>query len=328
MLAALDVIAGISWNPEIRNILSLLVGTGVLIGSVYLIVSTNTGIRTGMLIILAGLFGWMTGMGAVWWMYGIGMVGESPSWVVQEINYDLDVAELDEARDLSAARELPSPQAILEDRPELAEQVIPEENPDKILTVTLGELIEADPDLVEELGLEEGLGGWELLPISDRQRGDAAATADAALGAEGEAIFETSAEYSVRDAFSIGGKPPRDGDGLWDRAVHKLSTIWHWSHPTRYAVVQVQQVVPPCEEGQTTSATAPCVEVVAGEAPPAPELLEGAPLISVIMVRDLGDKRFPAAMVTLSFGGLFALTCYSLHRRDKLTARARSTAPA
>jgi hypothetical protein len=44
----------------------------------------------------------------------------------------------------------------------------------------------------------------------------------------------------------------------------------------------------------------------------------------VILVRDLGDKRFPAAMVTIWCGLLFALATWTLHRRDKVIARVRT----
>jgi hypothetical protein len=63
-----------------------------------------------------------------------------------------------------------------------------------------------------------------------------------------------------------------------------------------------------------------------GGAPPTPQLDPKAPLISVIMIRSLGDLRFPAFMVTLVFGVLFFLTCWTLHRRDKLQAANRSAA--
>ncbi len=41
------IVGFISWNPEIRNVLSVLIGITVLMGSVIFIVSTNTGPRTG-----------------------------------------------------------------------------------------------------------------------------------------------------------------------------------------------------------------------------------------------------------------------------------------
>jgi hypothetical protein len=313
MLATAHTLAAIAWDPEIRNILSLLVGVVVLFGSVYLIVATNTGIRTGMLIVLACAFGWMASMGVFWWIYGnVGMLGREPSWKVEEINYaDLGEANLDQATALTAVEDLPTPREILADHPELEDQVIPPDNPDKINTLTLGDLIAVDPDLVGEYHLDQ-LGGWELLATSDRQRGDAAATADAALGPDGANVFGSSSEYSVVDVYSLGGKPGRDDDSMIGRIGHKLSTIWHWHHPTHYAVVQVQAVVPQ--------------ETPPGEAPPAPIIDEQAPVVSVVMTRDLGDKRFPAFMFTALLGVLFAVTCTTLHRRDKVVARNRSAA--
>lgn len=321
--AATSILAAIAWDPEIRNILSVGFGAAVLCGSVYLLVATNTGIRTGLLIALAALFGWMTTMGVVWWIYGIGMKGEEPSWHVEELNYSgsdysgLADATLEEAHALTALAELPTAQDLLEERPELAEEILPpelfeegaeDELEARLELITIGQIIEADPGFAEQY--EEGLDGWDLLPVSDRQRGDASATADAFLGPDGRGLFESSSDYLLRDVFSIGGKPERSDDSLLGRAAHKLSTIVKFRHPEHFAVVQVQAVEP--------------VEDTPGEAPPPPVLDDDAPVISVIMVRDLGDKRFPAAMTTLSCGALFILFAWMLHRRDAVIARVRA----
>jgi len=317
-------LAAIAWDPEIRNILGLVVGIGVLVGSVYLLVATNTGIRTGLLVALTGLFGWMATMGAIWWIYGIGMKGADPSWEVEELNYSgtdysgLTDATITEAHDLTVLAELPTPEDLLEEHDDLAELVLPpelfeegreEELEARASVISLGQIIEADPDLAESF--DEALGDWELLPVSDRQRGDAAATTDAFLGPDGRGLFDSSADYLIRDVFSLGGKPKLSDDSLLGRAAHKLSTMVRFQHPTHYAVVQVQAVEH--------------VEVVAGEAPPPPELDEDAPIISVVMVRNLGDKRFPAAMTTLSCGALFLLFGWMLHRRDAVIARVRAS---
>ncbi len=81
-------IAAISWEPQIRGALAVLIGFVVLCGSVYLLVATNSGARTGLLISIAGLFGWFSIMGIVWWVYGIGWKGDAPSWEAIEINFD------------------------------------------------------------------------------------------------------------------------------------------------------------------------------------------------------------------------------------------------
>ena len=70
----------ISWEPEIRGISVVLISVVVLCGSVYLVLSTNMGSRLGFLVALAGLFGWLMMMGVFWWVYGIGLSGEAPSW--------------------------------------------------------------------------------------------------------------------------------------------------------------------------------------------------------------------------------------------------------
>jgi hypothetical protein len=262
-------------------------------------------------------------MGVIWWIYGIGMQGEAPSWHVEELNYTgtdfaglLD-ANLEEAHRLTALADLPSAQDLLEADPSIAEEILPpetfEEGNEEVLAarlsvISLGQIIEARPDLADLY--DEPLEGWELLPVSDRQRGDAAAAADAFLGPDGRGVFESSSEYLVRDVYSIGGKPTRSDDSLVGRAAHKASTILRFQHPVHYAVVQVQAVEP--------------VEVEPGQAPPPPEFDEEAPILSVVMVRDLGDRRFPAAMTTISCGVLFALFAWMLHRRDKVIAEVRA----
>lgn len=76
----LVTILAINWEPTLRGIIVVLTMVVVLIGGTYLIVGTNLGARLGILVILGGFFGWMAIMGAVWWIYGIGLVGSSPTW--------------------------------------------------------------------------------------------------------------------------------------------------------------------------------------------------------------------------------------------------------
>jgi hypothetical protein len=102
---------GIQWDPAIRGILIVALATAILCGSVYLLLSTNSGPRLGFLIAGAGLMAWMVLMGITWWLYAIGPVGPGPEWVVQEIvrseaQDDLGAAALPEARDLSDWEEL------------------------------------------------------------------------------------------------------------------------------------------------------------------------------------------------------------------------------
>jgi hypothetical protein len=310
-----QVLAEISWNPEIRNILGLMVGIGVLVGSVFLLVGSNTGPRTGLLVTFACLCGWMMIMGLVWWMYGIGMKGEESHWKAVEINRgDLAQAQNDKARQLPELDEQQIVQKILADHPELKQKVNPENKPDKVTSIS--ELVEADPTVLVQYSLtSDQLGGWRILVPSDKQRGDAQAVADATLVAQ--KLFGSSAEYKVVEVYDTGGKrqlPASTGDCKWykpstygdckDRLWDNIYSFLQFTHPEHFAIVQVQAVVPQ----QTTP----------GQAPPTPKVDQTKPVISVILIRSLGDKRFPAFMITLVFGILFTLTCWTLHRRDKL----------
>ncbi len=77
---SLATILALSWKPELRGVIVVLIGFVVLCGSVYLIVGTNIGARLGFLVAMSGLFGWMFLMGVIWWIYGIGLVGRTPTW--------------------------------------------------------------------------------------------------------------------------------------------------------------------------------------------------------------------------------------------------------
>jgi hypothetical protein len=242
------------------------------------------------------------------------MKGEAAHWQVIEINSEpLTDAQTDVVRQLPDPESLPTAEEVLADHPDLAEQFEPA--PGEVRKPpTLSDLIEADPALIDELGLADQLNGWTLLVPSDPQRGDATATADAALGPDGEKKFDDTSQYTILDAYTIGGKELRTDDSMIGRFKHKLLSVWHWRNPPHYAAVQVQQVIPQ--------------EVDPGAAPPPPEPDPTKPVITVVMERDLGDKRFPAFMVTLVFGSLFALTCNVLHRRDKAATMARAAAAA
>jgi hypothetical protein len=102
----------IPWDPTLRGILVVVVGVGILVGSVYLLLGTNVGARLGFLITGAAFFGWMAIMAIAWWVYGIGWVGDSPTWSVREIHVsqapdELDGAATEAARSLQGWDEIP-----------------------------------------------------------------------------------------------------------------------------------------------------------------------------------------------------------------------------
>lgn len=255
----------ITWDPTIRGILVVLVSVAVLMGSVYLLLGTNLGVRLGFLLAAAAFWGWMTIMGLSWWAYGIGLQGPAPSWRVVEVLTsttpgDTSEAALPEARDLSA---------------------------------------------------------WTELPEGDVIRGEAQASADAALAGEEStvAVFEDTAGYVTTNAFAIGGRNP---DSLLSRLPGPT--------PPQHAIIQVQSVIPVVvlEEGDTCPSEARCIQF--GETPPSAEPQPGAPVISVVMERDLGARRLPPALITIASAILLGITCNALHRRDKLVDQHRAEA--
>lgn len=284
-LATGNVLAGIAYDPTIRGILAVGVGVVVLMGSVYLLLGTNTGNRLGFLLAATGFFGWMAIMGLIWWIYGIGMLGEAPSWHVVEYNTtDTDLAVTEEVR-------------LLEKDP------VPSD-PDAVST-----LIEEDPEAFEALQdqVEEESDGWLLLSPSDAVRNEIEATVSAALPDCDTCDFGISSpeDYLSINAYQRGGKERLPDDpNRWDRIWNKIETTVQLQHPPRYAILEVQKVI----EQETEP----------GQAPPTPEADPSEPVISVVMLRDIGDLRFPSAVITISSTLIFLLLCWVLHQRERI----------
>ncbi|MCY3910157.1 MAG: hypothetical protein OXF99_01505, partial [bacterium] len=108
VLAALNTLAAISFDNEIRGLLTVLLGSAILMGSVWLIISTNTGFRLGTLIAISAIFGWTVMMAFIWSLYGIGLQGARPTWEVQAIHIGNPSISNNEAN---------PPPAILDDLP-------------------------------------------------------------------------------------------------------------------------------------------------------------------------------------------------------------------
>ena len=73
------LVAALSWNPQVRGALYVLIAVVILPGSSYLLLSTNVGARLGFQLAAAGLCAWMVVLGLVWWVYGIGLKGPARS---------------------------------------------------------------------------------------------------------------------------------------------------------------------------------------------------------------------------------------------------------
>lgn len=119
----LSTLLAINWEPELRGILTVLLGTAVWMGSIYLILGTNLGARLGFMVAFAGLAGWMALMGSVWWIYGIGLKGDEPSW--QQVPGETVIQEVDLLYQAGVLEE-PIPYTA-EDDPAVAAQAVAEQ---------------------------------------------------------------------------------------------------------------------------------------------------------------------------------------------------------
>ncbi len=298
-MSAFISINGLDFGVFIRGLLVVGVGVAVLMGSVFLLLATNTGFRTGMFLALTGLFGWLFLMGIIWTIYGIGLQGRLPSWKVMEMNRgDLTAAQFDQAASLGT---------------ELQELQPEGGNPS-------GGLVEAF-EKAEKSGEEPMVAGWTGMLASNRSRGEAQATVDAFVLNHKEFA---SGSYIPIAAFEVGGKQrrpdavckPRIVNSNWsgcpERVWYRIKIALTPRHPAHYSAVMVQ------------GATPLSLNVRPGEAPPAKAIDPTQPMYTVIMVRDLGSKRVPPANVTIGSGLIFAALAWRLHRRDQQAAANRA----
>lgn len=286
MNTLVPTLAGIAWDPQIRGILSVLVGVVVLMGSVYLLLATNVANRLGFLLSLAAIFGWMTIHGLVWLIYPpiMGPAGRGPSWEVEEIVYgDLSESLLEKAHGVDT-EPLPSAEEI--------DDLTPEE--------------------VEALSEEhaDALDGWSLLAASDAARGEAQTTVDALLAEGLVPGMEEPDSRVFTYTFETGGKPQRESDSVIDRVTNRITNTLRLTHPPHYAIVQFQPAT--VEEAEP------------GQPPNTPEIVEDSQTVSAVLVRDIGQRRLPATLIFTGSGLIFGLLCVMLHQRDRRVAEHRS----
>lgn len=238
------VMYALRWYPELKGITSVMIGVGVLCGSVYMLLGTNLGSRLGLMTALTGLFGWMTIMSAIWWVYGIGLKGPDPTWVGKDVVFGA-----------------------------VSQSVVPQSH-------TIGA-----PD-----------SKWKVVGESDPSRGQAQAAADDILLNQ-KKIFTANTQYIVTNVYSLGGE-------TYPSFFFKF---WHKPH---YAAVVLQPTL-----AQNTEP---------GKAPPTPVADTTKKPVTVLMLRNLGGRRKPAALICLGSVMMFTALAWSLHRRDKVSMAVRS----
>jgi hypothetical protein len=321
-VTALHLFAGIDFNTGIRGILVVTLAVIILPGSVYLLLATNMGARLGLLVALAAVFGWCSILTMTWWITSPanGPRGRNATWKPVEVFVGpvgdasptpARTEVLDKLNE--AAPHLPNAQEIIAAHPEILKNY---PNPSQ---ATLSDIAGNDPEVLAKYMKDVDLQGWRIVPQSSA--GDAATVADTVLTTGGGALFKDTTGYKHLATFDYGGKPTRaeycgdkethphnlfPGDMVC-RVQYKLTKALTFRQPTHYEVVQVQQVIPQ--------------ETIPGHAPPLPKVDPTQPVISVVLVRDLGQARLlPAVMFVVSFA-LFIFFVVLLHYRDKTLRR-------
>ncbi len=305
----LQILAGIAFNPGIRGILVVSVGVGVLMGSVWLLLSSNVGARLGMLLTLTGLFGWLTILTLIWWITppAIGPRGTNASWKPVEIYVNGSGApKTTQVGGLADPSSLPTADQILADHPELAADY-----PNGFL---LSDLQANNPKILAEYIHSENMNGWSL--VASSAAGESQAAADVALVNAG--IFTGPTAYKKLNTWEYGGKPQRENEcadsDMICRAVFRVKLAVTFKHPTHYAVVQVQKVI--------------TQEAKPGEPPPLPQVDTSAPVYSVVLVRDLGNVRLIPFLYFLISVSLFIIFAWTLHNREKVLMKNKALADA
>lgn len=305
MIAASNFVLGaMQWDPGFRGFLTVVLSVIILCGSVALILSTNSGARLGTLLAVSGLFGWLTVMGFIWAVYGIGWKGEAPTWDVKSIvQNDLSGTNIEEAQTLPVSGDgtLPDPLEV-----RAASETLQAEFPAERKDPTLSELASVDADLEEQVN--EQLGEWHLLTSSNGYTGEAQAKVSEEVVADG--IFAEASDFTFLDAYWTGGEKPRKDDSIVGRAIFKVTNTFDHPHPPFYVALQIQAVVPQ--------------EAKPGQAPPTVQRDQDATVYTVIMERNRGNLRQPAIFFTIFCGIVFAITANMLHRRDKLAQLQRA----
>jgi hypothetical protein len=261
-------LAALKWDPQIRGFGIIVLAALILVGSVYMLLTTNTGAKLAFAITAAALAGWMGVLGVIWMVFGIGLQGRVPTW-----------------------------------------------KPREIVTGSLSRsTIEATK------GFDKPHSGWTKLKAGSPAIGDVQANADKVLapvssttetkaptGPEGESFvapFKATTEYVQYDGYEKG----KESGLLFTIGHHKF----YGFHGPHYALIRVRPALP--------NVGGP------GGAPAQPQPDVSKPLVTVVLLRDLGSLRFPPFVVAVTSFIVFGILCYWLHERDKQLMATRAAA--
>ena len=192
--------------------------------------------------------------------------------------------------------------------------------PDPSWKPVAGETIVREPRALSEVGILEapievtGDSVSDAAAVQSALQDDGWHKLDAALasyqqaGSAGTVLMEESkafkaGEFAVVNVYDKGGER---WPTLWGGRIDFIAFF----HEPRFAVVEVAPLVPQRSEP--------------GRAPARAIIDTSRSHEYVYMVRDLGHRRLPAAIITISSLILFLVLCWLLHRRDRFVAANRA----
>ena len=161
---------------------------------------------------------------------------------------------------------------------------------------------------------------FDKLPPGNAELADAQSAADKFLASAAAAPPAGSEAAPAQPKFPPPFSQPTDYVQIAGYKQDKTTT-WHirkhkitpWGHSKHVDVIQVQAVVP---------------QPSVGGAPPRPQADLTKPVVTVVMVRDLGSVRQPPIIITVTSLLIFGIVCNTLHRRDKEIMAQRALAGA
>jgi hypothetical protein len=283
----------VTWDPFIRGILIVIVAVLVLPGSVYLVLATNNGVKLGLLIALAALFGWIAMMAAIWSIFGIGDQGRVNSWTVKQIVVG-DQATLVQQNTVGALRDFPQGWTLLPP----TKWADPQAAADKVLAPNSFPVPEGQSPPKSPINFTSPYRSTaDYVTVGGYEKGHL----------QGADIPRRCSVIQFWNCFGRGREPGE----LFYIGRHKFYAPF--VRPTHYVVVATQAVRP---------------TLSLGGAPPRPVADTSQPLVWTVLVRDLGSVRQPSLVISVTAGLIFLAICDVLHRRDKAIWAAKAAADA
>ena len=141
--------------------------------------------------------------------------------------------------------------------------------------------------------------GWHAVDPTGAAYGPSASAAGVFVEEDG--TFKAGT-YQVVNVYDKGGK-------RYPKLGNEIDFI-AFLHKPRWNLVEVAPLLPQ--------------RVEPGRAPARAEIDESQPHFYVYMIRNLGNRRVPAAEIALGSAIVFFSTCYLLHTRDRRVALNRS----